>query len=162
MSFASFCEKRLYYHELARLLSNLAKMNIDFLDAYLRHWEDAEALFGSERWANADHLYGLAAECGLKRLMIAFGMPVTTDGDPQHRNDRVHADQVWIRYETYRSGHGSGSGYALPSPNPFNNWHVSQRYAAQTNFTQSHVNAHRTGADLVRKLIQQAQRDGLI
>jgi hypothetical protein len=93
MSFASFCEKRLYYHELARLLSNLAKMNIDFLDAYLRHWEDAEALFGSERWANADHLYGLAAECGLKRLMIAFGMPVTTSGDPQHRNDRVHADQ---------------------------------------------------------------------
>ena len=119
-------------------------------------------LFGSERWANADHLYGLAAECGLKRLMIAFGMLVTTSGDPQHRNDRVHADQVWIRYETYRSGHGSGSGYALPSPNPFNNWHVSQRYVAQTNFTQNHVNAHRTGADLVRKLIQQAQRDGLI
>ena len=45
-------------------------MYIDFLDAYLRQWEDAEMLFGSERWATADHLYGLAAECGLKRLMI--------------------------------------------------------------------------------------------
>jgi len=40
----------------------------DFLDAHERHWEDAELLFGNRRWANADHLYGLAAECGLKAL----------------------------------------------------------------------------------------------
>lgn len=60
-------------------------MNPDFLDAHDRHWNDAEYLFAALRWANADHLYGLSAECGLKRLMIAFGMPVTTSGNPQRR-----------------------------------------------------------------------------
>jgi hypothetical protein len=40
-------------------------MNADFLDAHYRHWQDAELLFGRGRLANADHLYGLAAECGL-------------------------------------------------------------------------------------------------
>jgi len=41
-------------------------MSIDFLDPHDRHWEDGERLFGVSRWANADHLYGLSAECGLK------------------------------------------------------------------------------------------------
>nr|VFK54807.1 MAG: hypothetical protein BECKTUN1418F_GA0071002_105616 [Candidatus Kentron sp. TUN]VFK55380.1 MAG: hypothetical protein BECKTUN1418D_GA0071000_103118 [Candidatus Kentron sp. TUN]VFK60455.1 MAG: hypothetical protein BECKTUN1418E_GA0071001_105815 [Candidatus Kentron sp. TUN] len=47
-------------------------MNADFFDAHNRHWQDWEQLFASERWANADHLYGMAAECGLKCLMQAF------------------------------------------------------------------------------------------
>ena len=54
----------------------------DFYDAHHRHWEDAERLYHNERWANADHLYGIAAECGLKRLMIAFGMRCDANGDP--------------------------------------------------------------------------------
>lgn len=49
-------------------------MQVDFLDAHFRHWEDVEQLFQQHRLANADHLYGLAAECGLKRLMMVFGM----------------------------------------------------------------------------------------
>ncbi len=69
-------------------------MQTDFLDAHERHWEDAELLFAQSRWANADHLYGLAAECGLKRLMIVFRMPVAADGGPQLPHDRVHADRV--------------------------------------------------------------------
>ncbi|MGI6300526.1 MAG: hypothetical protein ACOX52_05630 [Verrucomicrobiota bacterium] len=51
-------------------------MKTDFLDAHHRHWEDAELLKKRGRWANADHLYGLSAECGLKRLMQAFGMEI--------------------------------------------------------------------------------------
>jgi hypothetical protein len=49
-------------------------MNTDFYDAHQRHWDDAELLYEKQRWANADHLYGMAAECGLKQLMLAFGM----------------------------------------------------------------------------------------
>lgn len=49
-------------------------MVTDFMDAHHRHWEDAELLFNASRWANADHHYGMVAECGLKRLMIVFGM----------------------------------------------------------------------------------------
>ncbi len=137
-------------------------MNPDFLDAHHRHWDDAERLFQASRWANADHLYGVSVECGLKRLMIAFGMPVTTSGDPQKRSDWVHADQAWIWYETYRSGHPRGAGYALPATNPFNNWHVSQRYAHQKNFNQTHTENHRNGAKIVRSLVQKALVEGII
>jgi hypothetical protein len=49
-------------------------MQADFLDAHERHWQDAELLLTNQRLANADHLYGMSAECGLKRLMLAFGM----------------------------------------------------------------------------------------
>ena len=66
-------------------------MNTDFLDAHYRHWEDAELLFNAKHWANADHLYGFSAECGLKQLMKKFGMPIdTTTGTPSKGQDRVH------------------------------------------------------------------------
>lgn len=47
-------------------------MNTDYLDAHERHWDDAELLKATARHANADHLYGMSAECGLKCLMIKF------------------------------------------------------------------------------------------
>ena len=40
----------------------------DFSNAHNRHWQDAELLFCDRRWANADHLYGFSAECGLKAV----------------------------------------------------------------------------------------------
>lgn len=70
-------------------------MQADFLDAHQRHWQDAKLLFQAQRWANADHLFGMAAECGLKRLMQAFGMPFDSDGDrPAKLEDRKHANEV--------------------------------------------------------------------
>ena len=77
-------------------------MNTDFLDAHDRHWQDAGLLFESTRMANADHLYGMAAECGLKRLMVAFGMLVGSDSGPAAKSDRIHANLSWSRYEAYR------------------------------------------------------------
>jgi hypothetical protein len=138
-------------------------MQADYLDAHERHWHDAELLMGQQRWANADHLYGMAAECGLKRLMLAFGMPYDpTKNLPQKREDREHADGIWARYESYRCGHHRGAAYGLPSPNPFDNWKVAQRYAHQTCFTQARVQQHQAAAAQVRKLIALAKQEGLI
>jgi len=138
-------------------------MQSDFLDAHERHWQDAEQLFKAERWANADQLFGLSAECGLKKLMLAFGMPFDTNKDmPQERQDRQHADGIWVRYETYLSGHHQGTSYGLAANNPFQDWHISQRYANQANFTKSRVEPHRTSANEVKKLIRKAQLEGLI
>lgn len=49
---------------------------VDFADAHRRHWGDAELLFRSRRLGNADHLYGLSAECGLKAVAEGLEMPV--------------------------------------------------------------------------------------
>lgn len=138
-------------------------MNSDFLDAHHRHWQDAEQLFSAQRWANADHLYGLAAECGLKRLMLAFGMPFGVNQDrPGDSADRKHANGVWARYETYRSAHPRGANYGLPSSKPFHNWHVSQRYAHRRHFTQVRMDGHREGARRVGELINRASVEGLL
>lgn len=137
-------------------------MNADFLDAHERHWSDAELLKASANLANADHLYGFSAECGLKRLMLAFGMKPKSDGSPEDKTDRVHADKVWIRFESYRANHNDGVRYVLPATSPFHNWTAEQRYAHRSEFDAARVADHRAGAELVRKLIKQAQREGLI
>ncbi len=138
-------------------------MNSDFLDAHQRHWQDAEWLFSANRWANADHLYGLAVECGLKRLMLAFGMPFDADKDrPQKDSDRQHANGVWARYDAYRTADHQGENYSLPSSNPFKNWNISQRYAHQREFDQGRVDDHREGARQVREFLNRASIEGLL
>lgn len=138
-------------------------MQADFLDAQQRHWVDAEHLLQAQRWANADHLYGMTAECGLKRLMLAFGMNVSpATGSPVDNKDWKHANNIWTRFESYRSGHAQGTGYALPLSNPFANWDVADRYAHQANFDQARALGHQAGAQTVRDLIAKAQREGLL
>lgn len=138
-------------------------MKADFLDAHQRHWDDAEHLFAAGRWANADHLYGVAAECGLKRLMLQFGMSWDQTKDwPADRDNRVHADGIWARYESYRQGNVTGASYGLPIANPFANWDVSDRYAHQNQFAEPYAQAHKHGARLVCDLIAKARREGLL
>ncbi len=139
-------------------------MQSDFLDAHNRHLNDAEQLYDASRWANADHLYGLASECGLKRLMRAFGMPFDVYRDkPQRQTDRKHANGIWDRYESYRSGHHQGTGFVLPTTlNPFLDWDISQRYANQSHFDQARVESHRNATKQVQALIRKAQREGLL
>lgn len=136
-------------------------MQTDFLDAHDRHMEDAEFLGQHNRLANADHLYGISAECGLKSLMLAFGMPFD-EGRPRRREDRVHADRIWQRYEAYRHGHLAGIGYSLPVDNPFDDWNIDQRYGNRTNFDRNRVRRHQMGARLVRDLVTRARLEGLI
>ena len=61
-------------------------MNEDFLDAHMRHWTDAELLYAAQRWANADHLYGISAECGLKGLTETFKNGPLAGKERRHKN----------------------------------------------------------------------------
>ena len=135
-------------------------MPTDFFDAHERHWLDAELLYKNTRLANADQLYGLSAECGLKRLMLIFGMPMNGD-IPHKKKDKKHIDVIWSRYESYRSGHHR-SVYALPSENPFDDWDISQRYLHRADFDDARVSPHREGAKSVHRMIHQAKLEGLI
>lgn len=136
-------------------------MQADFTDANERHWLDAELLLAGERWANADHLYGFSAECGLKALMVAFGMPCHADGRPRVRDDRQHIDQLSARYEAYRSG-GAFAVYCCDAVDAFVNWQASDRYANQAEFNANHVALHRNAAQAIRTLLKTARREGVI
>lgn len=135
-------------------------MKADFLDAQERHWNDAEALFNTQRWANADHLYGLAAECGLKHLMMKFGMDVDPKtGSPKKSDDRVHANDLWPRYESYLNGKMEGIKYGLPMPDPFKDWHVSDRYAPQSDFDHARAQSHQAGAKVICELVKRYEEN---
>lgn len=136
-------------------------MDTDFINAFTRHFNDAELLFNNQRLANASQLYGLATECALKALMIKFGMPLR-GSSPQDRIDKVHADGVWQRYESYRSGHISGAAYVLTTQNPFSQWSVNQRYWKTSSITVQAVNTHQQGAKQVVNLIKKARLEGLL
>lgn len=135
--------------------------NADFPDAHERHWKDAELLLDKKRLANADHLYGLSAECGLKALMQAFGMQVTSFGHPEGK-DKVHVERVWQRYESYRWGHPFGVRYPLPLKNYFSDWDINHRYSNRRAFSKERVESHRRGAIIVRRLVLRAKREGLL
>jgi len=134
-------------------------MQADFYNAFQRHWDDAEYLYSDSRWPNANQLYAYSAECGLKYMMQQFGMLVNSEGIPQKGADKVHADKIWSRYETYRMGRAT-LGYELPQPNPFDNWEIGNRYAHKSNFNQAMVDKHKQGTEIVKILIHRAILEG--
>ena len=132
----------------------------DFADAHGRHWEDAELLFGRKRWANADHLYGLSAECGMKAVMKGLGMRVDAQGRPKKLQHRKHVDTLWSAFGNFVKNRGKRN-YILTSV-PFKNWSINDRYANQRHFANSHVAPHRDATLRVRNLIQRARQDGVL
>jgi len=123
----------------------------DYLDAHDRHWEDAELLFQEGRLANADHLYGLSAECGLKAIW------------PGREVERVHLDRgLWERFvEEYNAGNRP-IPLTLPVENPFREWRISHRYAARRCFTQEYVEEHRRAAEQVLLFVREYRQGGLV
>lgn len=134
----------------------------DFLDAFERHRADGELLYNEKRWANADHMYGMAAECGLKAVMVGLGMAVDSTGVPQ-RPHKVHVDHLWILFSTFATTQGAAAYAAmLPTANPFDDWSVNDRYAHRTNFVQGRVDTHRQGFVQVDEIVITAVMDGRI
>ena len=132
-------------------------MPLDYLDAYRRHLSDADRLFDDQRFPNADHLYGLSAECGLKAIMLKFGMPMNNDM-PDKKADMKHANVIWMRYESYRCGFDAAGKYAL-SANPFSDWSITQRYDHRADFDETRTRPHKAGAEVVANLVRMVDTD---
>lgn len=123
----------------------------DFANAHVRHWQDAEFLFLEGRWANADQLYGLSAECGLKAIMVADKLPVDAAGSPRNKKYKEHVDTLWDIFRTFVQGRRTGRLlHHLPQSNPFASWSVRNRYANDVHFNQTAVASHRAAARQVR------------
>lgn len=125
----------------------------DFADAHRRHLEDAELLYDRSRWANADHLYGLSAECGLKAVVSIHHIPIKGDY-------RKHVPDLWSTFEDFARGH-SGKAHLelLPDGAPFADWSIDGRYANRRDFESGNVAPHRDAARLVRLVVQNAEQD---
>ena len=75
----------------------------DYDDAPRRHLDDADTLFDLDRFANADYLYGLSAECGLKAVIQRERM-IDDEGtralEPTYRK---HLPGLWGLFVDYVS-----------------------------------------------------------
>jgi hypothetical protein len=135
---------------------------INFLDAMERHWQDAELLYNQvpQRLANADQLYGLTAECGLKALMEKGGMDIVNN--QAHKSKyKKHINATWSHFSDFRQGRLAL--YALPNTNPFNHWLIDHRYASCSDFDAVRVQQHQAGAQQVINLARRARDiDGIL
>ena len=135
----------------------------DYNDAHCRHWQDAELLRVHRRWANADQLYGFSAECGLKAVMQALGMPVDDTGRPQADEHRKHVQALWPVFLSFAvENDGAHFATLLPVTNPFGDWSHHDRYAASRHFGSDRVEVHREAALRVCEMVTRATRDGLL
>lgn len=117
-------------------------MPVDFLDAADRHWEDAELLFSNVRLANADQLFGIAAECALKAAMEAIS------GTSLNRRYFKHINELWSEFNTFAAGR-NGSDYIKLLGNaqdPYSDWDISDRYNNRNDFPVTKVSPHQQAA----------------
>ena len=122
----------------------------DFADAHRRHLEDAYLLFENAHWPNADHLYGLSVECGLKAIMLRLGMDVALR--PEHKK---HLPELWLLFEHFAREH-DGSRYVdmLSEHERFADWSINNRYARSCKFQDENVDPHRDAARGVSEVVQ--------
>lgn len=135
----------------------------DYPDAHLRHWADAELLLQAGRWANADQLYGFSAECGLKAVMVANGMPVDSQGAPAERRHKQHIQVLWDQFLAFAAGRSIANLlHHLPQRNPFAKWSQDNRYASSGHFDRATVAPHRTAARQVRQFYLRHKAAGYV
>ena len=127
----------------------------DFADAHRRHLEDADLLFENARWPNADHLYGLSVECGLKAIMLRLGMDIALR--PEHKK---HLPELWRVFKGFAREHGGGRYVDLLSDcGRFKNWSVNNRYARRRNFQDEDVRPHRDAAWGISEVVRSVDKE---
>jgi hypothetical protein len=136
----------------------------DFGQAAHRHLSDATLLQKTGRHVNADHLAGVAAECGLKAILIDFlGGRTDTSGRPHHERKSMgfHLPRLWDEVAITAQGR-SASRFAsvLAEANPFQAWNVAERYSDGKHIDTDRTEIHIGHARRIVALHQQAEIDG--
>ena len=137
-------------------------MVVDFRDAAERHWEDAVHLLADNRLANADHLWGLSAECALKAVMLSLGMTLRPDGAPADPKYQVHINKLWDEFITFAYNR-SGVYYSARITgisNPFYDWDINQRYQHRSSITSGIAKNHQVAAMTVKQILEAAVLNG--
>jgi hypothetical protein len=134
---------------------------VDFRHAAGRHFKDAELLMANNRHANAGQLYGFAAECGIKFLLVWKGYPSDPlTGDIQkgetlrkHVNELVNNLHNQLRVEL--DGRGGARYLAMiPSIGHFSDWTIDQRYYTDSALPDSATKWRGAAREIIQMLDQ--------
>ena len=117
-------------------------MREDYEDSAARHWDDAELLCKQGRVDNADQLYGIAAECAIKKALRH--PPTHPDAGELARAYRVHVDELWDKVpDNAISRNYPSLPHLLTIANPFRDWCIGQRYQASGSIQTDALHRHR-------------------
>lgn len=105
-----------------------------------------------------DHLFGLAAECALKAILMGIGALALSPSGKPPLNFQRHVDLLWNEYPAHVGGR---TALSIPA-NPFRMWTVHDRYEEDATFTEARVAAHRRGAEIAMAVLEQAIVDGVV
>ena len=133
-------------------------MKTDFHNAFYRHATDADLLLDQKRWANADHHYGLAAECALKAILLQQGIS-SKDGDMTEHKYKQHINTLWDNYQSFMQ---TKNAYVLQEKNPFQNWLINQRYAHENDITEQTARTHGAAVASLKKIVKKAELAGVL
>ncbi len=140
---------------------------VNFHQAGKRHFNDAELLHGHARNAAAGQLYGFAAECGIKSLLVWNGYPTDpTTGDidekkkPKKFKKHIHELVQNINMlHAELSGRGAAKYLAMiPSINDFSDWHTKHRYYIDSALPSSLIKWRNASREIM-EMLEQAMLD---
>jgi hypothetical protein len=143
--------------------------NPDFSAAARRHHQDARFLLDDRRWPNADHLAGVAAECGLKAILLGyFGATLGNNSRPvwgQPAKTLGHVNHLWSELPLIISGRSAPVFAALiagPPPQPFASWDIADRYSDGNTITEQYAREHLDMTKKIMGLLEQAVLNGVV
>lgn len=141
----------------------------NFPTAAYRHHKDAQFLVDDQRWPNADHLAGVAAECGIKAILLGyFGAQLDKNSKPvwgMPHKTLGHINHLWTELPLIISGRSSpvfATLIAGPPPDPFASWDIADRYSDGSTVTEQCAREHLDMAKKILVLLEQAIRDGVM
>jgi hypothetical protein len=136
-----------------------------------------DATFNQSRMPNAGQLYGFAAECGLKAMLLACGVSPDTDGGiPEIHPNKPKRKHPLRQHMPNLIGHIASHGQLIPDgmqatmymasmPNlsqQFSGWSVDHRYCSDAAAPVSDVAQWRLAAKEVSTMLDQAKQDGVL
>jgi len=134
---------------------------VDFHHAGKRHFADAELLLEHTRNATAGQLYGFAAECGIKTLLVWSGYPTDpVSGEIVERRKekkfRKHIHEL-VRnsnmLHTYLDGRGAAKYLAMiPSIEDLSDWRTDHRYYTDAALPPSLLKWRQASQEILRML----------
>lgn len=146
---------------------------MNYFESARRHFKDAGSLLGARREANAGQLFGIAAECGIKAILVASRVPVDAEGSisrlpgvkgkgfkehwpnlHQTLTDLANAIPDSRTATTYLS--------ALPNLAHFNDWKIEHRYWRDAALPLASVALWQLAAGDVMAVLDQAKEDGVL
>lgn len=142
---------------------------VDFKGAARRHWADAEFLDNAGREPNAGQLYGFMAECGLKALLVAHGLPTFPNGDIQRKPNTGYREhmpklaQLVSTLSAFPDGRAATRYLSLlPGLTNFSDWSTDHRYWDATIVPTGSLSNWRAAAQQVGVMLDAATVDGVM